>query len=411
MQFTKLRLTGFKSFVDPTELEIAPGITAVVGPNGCGKSNLFEALRWVMGETSAKRMRGSEMDDVIFGGTSDRPPRNIAEVVLSLDNQNRTAPASFNHHDELDVSRRIERGSGSDYRINGKGVRARDVQLLFQDHGSGAHSPALVSQGRVATLINAKATDRRLLLEEAAGIMGLHSRRHEAELKLKAAEENLVRLEDVIQAMEGQLGGLQKQAKQAARYRALSDRIREAEAVVLHLRLIAAQEKLTAARQAHQANEEVVREHMLAVTRATTAATEAGEAVEPLRKAEAEAAAALQHLTIARDRLAEEERRIEAERAEAQRRLDQLGGDVAREKELEADAAAALERLTLERAKLEASREGEGEAWQAADQALAEARATVEALETELEQRTEKVAADEAAREQLERRIRELEEA
>jgi len=411
LQFTKLRLTGFKSFVDPTELVIEPGITGVVGPNGCGKSNLFEALRWVMGETSAKRMRGSEMDDVIFGGTSERPPRNIAEVVLSLDNGKRTAPAAFNHHDELEVSRRIERGSGSDYRINGKGVRARDVQLLFQDHGSGAHSPALVSQGRVAALISAKATDRRLLLEEAAGIMGLHSRRHEAELKLKAAEENLVRLEDVIQAMEGQLGGLKKQARQAARYRALSDRIREAEAVVLHLRLIEAQKKLAAARQAHQANEEVVREHMLAVTRATTAAAEAGEAVEPLRRREAEAAAALQRLTIARDRLADEEKRIEAERAEGERRLAQLTGDIEREKDLAADAEAALERLALERGRLEASRAGEGEAWQQADAALAEAKAAVEDLERELEARTERVAADEAARDQLERRIRELEEA
>jgi chromosome segregation protein len=182
--FVKLRLSGFKSFVDPTELLIEPGMTGVVGPNGCGKSNLVEALRWVMGETSAKKMRGDDMDDVIFGGTDKRPARNIAEVVLGIDNRDRTAPAGFNDFDDLEVTRRIERGCGSDYRINGKSVRARDVQLLFADNASGANSPALVSQGRIGALINAKPTERRVLLEEAAGISGLHSRRHEAELRL-----------------------------------------------------------------------------------------------------------------------------------------------------------------------------------------------------------------------------------
>ena len=170
MQFVKLRISGFKSFVDQTELVIEPGMTGIVGPNGCGKSNLVEALRWVMGETSAKKMRGDDMDDVIFGGTDKRPARNIAEVCLGVDNASRTAPAGFNDFDELDIQRRIERGSGSDYRINGKLVRARDVQLLFADNASGANSPALVSQGRIGTIINSKPTERRVLLEEAAGI-------------------------------------------------------------------------------------------------------------------------------------------------------------------------------------------------------------------------------------------------
>ncbi|WP_042695208.1 AAA family ATPase, partial [Azospirillum sp. B506] len=205
MQFTRLRLSGFKSFVDATDLVIEPGMTGIVGPNGCGKSNLVEALRWVMGETSAKRMRGDDMDDVIFGGTSSRPARNLGEVTLAVDNRSRTAPAGFNEHDELEITRRIERGSGSDYRINGKLVRARDVQLLFADNASGAASPALVSQGKVAQIISAKPQDRRALLEEAAGITGLHSRRHEAELRLKAAETNLTRLDDVIGAMDTQL--------------------------------------------------------------------------------------------------------------------------------------------------------------------------------------------------------------
>ncbi|MGH6630954.1 MAG: AAA family ATPase, partial [Burkholderiales bacterium] len=219
MRFTKLQLTGFKSFVDTTELLVQTGVTGIVGPNGCGKSNLVEGLRWVMGETSAKRMRGGEMDDVIFAGSASRPARNFAEVMVHLDNADRSAPAMFNDQDRLEVIRRIERGAGSSYRVNGRDVRARDVQLLFADAASGAHSTALVSQGRIGAIISAKPTDRRSLLEEAAGITGLHSRRHEAELRLRAAETNLERLDDVISTLEAQLQGLRKQARQATRYR------------------------------------------------------------------------------------------------------------------------------------------------------------------------------------------------
>ncbi|HET8726784.1 MAG TPA: AAA family ATPase, partial [Alphaproteobacteria bacterium] len=396
MQFTKLRLSGFKSFVDPTELMIDQGITGIVGPNGCGKSNLVEALRWVMGETSAKRMRGAEMDDVIFGGTSDRPPRNLAEVVLLVDNSSRTAPAAFNHMDDLEISRRIERGEGSDYRINGKSVRARDVQLVFQDNGSGANSAALVSQGRVGALINAKPTERRLLLEEAAGITGLHSRRHEAELRLRAAEENLTRLQDVIGAMETQLSGLKKQARQASRYRNLSERIRRTEAVVLHLRWLAAEAALRQARAGYGANENAVREHMLAVGRATTEQAEAAASVPPLRQTEAEAAAALQRLVLAREGLDAEERRVRDAQAEAERRLEQILGDLERERSLSADAAEALARLAEERARLAAAQEGEAAAEAAAEAELEEAGAAVGVLDEELTALTEKVAADEA---------------
>ena len=208
VQFTKLRLSGFKSFVDATELAIEPGVTGVVGPNGCGKSNLVEALRWAMGETSPKSMRGKEMDDVIFAGSANRPSRNVADVIIHLDNSQRKAPAMFNDFDEIEVERRIERGCGSTYRVNGKEVRARDVQLLFADAATGAHSTALVSQGRIGAIINAKPADRRSLLEEAAGITGLHSRRHEAELRLRAAETNLERLDDVIATLVSQLQGL-----------------------------------------------------------------------------------------------------------------------------------------------------------------------------------------------------------
>ena len=218
MHFTRLRLTGFKSFVDATELLIEPGTTGIVGPNGCGKSNIVEALRWVMGEASAKKMRGGEMDDVIFSGTSNRPARNVSEVSLVIDNADRGAPAAFNNDDDIEISRRIEREQGSRYAINGQDVRARDVQLLFADAASGANSIALVSQGRVGAVINAKPTDRRSILEEAAGIRGLHSRRHEAELRLRAAETNLDRVDDVVQALQGLLHGLKRQARQASRY-------------------------------------------------------------------------------------------------------------------------------------------------------------------------------------------------
>ncbi|MBL4640130.1 MAG: AAA family ATPase, partial [Kordiimonadaceae bacterium] len=222
MRFSRLRLIGFKSFVDPTELHIEGGLTGVVGPNGCGKSNLLEAIRWVMGENSAKSMRGSGMDDVIFAGTDRRPARNMAEVTLVIDNFERTAPADYNDLDMIEVTRRIERESGSSYRINGKDVRQKDVQLLFADAATGAHSPALVSQGRIGSLINAKPQDRRKILEEAAGISGLHTRRKDAENRLRGAESNLVRVQDVVLAMEGQISGLKRQASQAVRYRSVS---------------------------------------------------------------------------------------------------------------------------------------------------------------------------------------------
>ena len=283
MHFKTLRLTGFKSFVETTEVPIPPGITGVVGPNGCGKSNLVEALRWVMGEGSARRLRGGEMDDVIFGGTADRPPRNLAEVVLVIDNADRDAPPSVNDVDELEVSRRIERGSGSDYRVNGRLVRARDVQLLFQDSNSGAGSPALVSQGRVATLVSARPSERRLLLEEAAGIQGLHSRRHEAELRLRAADNNLTRLEDVLRAMEAQLAGLKRQVRQTIRYRTLSERIRKVDAAASFVRWRRVQDRLLAANDAFARQEGIVRERTESVTVATRRRLEAAEAVPGLR--------------------------------------------------------------------------------------------------------------------------------
>ena len=230
MQVERLRLTGFKSFVEPTELAIEPGLTGIVGPNGCGKSNLVEALRWVMGEASYKAMRGSEMDDVIFSGNADRPGRNHAEVSVMVDNSDRKAPAAFNEVDTLEVSRRIMREHGSTFRVNGKEVRARDVAMLFADASTGANSPALVRQGQISELIGAKPQNRRRILEEAAGIGGLAARRHEAELKLKAAEENLDRLAELLAEVERQAASLKRQVGKARRYKALSEQITALEA-------------------------------------------------------------------------------------------------------------------------------------------------------------------------------------
>ncbi|AWK88978.1 chromosome segregation protein SMC [Azospirillum thermophilum] len=408
MHFTRLRLSGFKSFVDATELVIEPGMTGIVGPNGCGKSNLVEALRWVMGETSAKKMRGDDMDDVIFGGTSNRPARNLGEVTLCIDNHSRTAPAAFNEHEELEVTRRIERGSGSDYRINGKLVRARDVQLLFADNASGANSPALVSQGKVGQIINAKPQDRRMLLEEAAGITGLHSRRHEAELRLRAAETNLMRLDDVIGAMDTQLQGLKKQARQAARYRNLSDQIRRAEAVLWHLRWIASQAELQRARTAFEAAEGTVRELMLSVTQLTTRRTSDAAGLPERRQAEAQAAAALQRLVIAKEQLDAEEKRVAEQQRALQARLRQIAGDLGREEALAADAGDALARLEAERDRLTEAQADEEMLEEAAREALAEAREAVDELDRELTRLTEQVAADEARRGSIQRQVAEL---
>src|SRR5262245_25107937 len=258
MKLKRLRVIGFKSFVEPADFLIEPGLTGVVGPNGCGKSNLVEALRWVMGEASHKAMRAAGMDDVIFSGNNNRPARNTAEVAITIDNTSRTAPAQFNGEDALEVSRRIEREKGSTYRVNSREVRARDVQLLFADASTGARSPALVHQGRIGEIIQAKPEQRRRVLEEAAGVAGLHARRHEAELRLKAAETNLARLEDVIGQLAQQMDALKRQARQAVKYRQVSADVRKAEATLFHLRWVAANAEVVAATQAKDAALQVV---------------------------------------------------------------------------------------------------------------------------------------------------------
>ena len=384
MHVTKLRVAGFKSFVEPTELHIERGLTGIVGPNGCGKSNLVEALRWVMGETAPRQVRGGGMEDVIFGGTSRRPAHAIAEATLSLDNLDRTAPPGFEDAAEIEVTRRIERGEGSAYTVNGDEVRARDVHILFADAATGAHSSALVGQGRIGDIIGAKPAQRRALLEEAAGITGLHARRHEAELKLRAAETNLERLQDVIGTLEAQLRDLERQARHAKRYRRLSERIRETEAALLLVRWMAARARVEeVTRQAEDAARRVAQATEAAADAARRQADTA--AVLPERRQhETERAAALQRLRIEHDRLAEEEQQLAREREQIAGRLAQIAADIEREEALAADAEDTRRRLDEARAGLAREAEGDAAAEAAARAAQEETRAEVEAVEQRL---------------------------
>jgi chromosome segregation protein len=392
MKISRVKLAGFKSFVDPCELRIMPGLTGVVGPNGCGKSNLLEAIRWVMGEGSPKSLRGAAMDDVIFAGTASRPQRQFAEVSILAERAD----------DEVEVVRRIERGAGSAYRINGRDARARDAQLIFADAATGAHSPALVSQGRIGAIIAAKPAERRAMLEEAAGISGLHVRRREAEIRLKATEANLARVEEVVADQEARIAVLRRQARSAERYRKLSDDIRTAEGRLIYARwrdaAAAAEEARTEAKAADEA--------VFAASEAQrTAAALSNEATGALATARAAAQSARDEAADARHRLAtvEAERaRIEARIADIAAQSDQLTADHAREGELARDAGEALTRLAAEADDLDVRLKA----------ALAERPALVEAVgKAEEQSRSAEVALAQAlaesAREAAERRVAE----
>src|SRR5690349_2348977 len=362
MKLTRLRIAGFKTFVEPTDFLIEPGLTGVVGPNGCGKSNLVEALRWVMGENSHKNMRATGMDDVIFSGSGNRPARNWAEVMLTIDNAERTAPAAFNDTDLLEISRKIEREEGSTYRVNGKEVRARDVQILFADAATGARSPALA---------------RRRILEDAAGIAGLHARRHEAELRLKAAEDNLVRVEDVIRELESQIESLKRQGRQASRYKNLSAEIRRLEALMYAISFAEARDQAATAERQVAEDLKAVADATEEQTRSATAQAVSAHGIPALRQAEAAAAAALQRLTHARNELESEERRSKERVAELERHIGDLNRDIAREAAQRTDAEATIERLQSEATEITLTTDG-------ADDARAEAEERLHSAEAEL---------------------------
>ncbi len=406
MKLTRLRLLGFKSFVEPTDFQIEPGLTGVVGPNGCGKSNLVEALRWVMGESSYKSMRASSMDDVIFSGSNTRPARNNAEVAIMIDNAERSAPSQFNDSDMLEIARRIERDSGSAYRINGKEVRARDVQMVFADASTGARSPALVHQGRIGEIIQAKPEQRRRVLEEAAGVSGLHARRHEAELRLKAAEANLLRIEDVIGQLAGQMEALKKQARQAIRYRTVSAQVRKSEATLYHLRWTAASVEQTEAEHAKDLCVRQVGERTAAQAQASTRQADASSALPPLRDAEARAGAALHRLNVAMQELDREEQRAKDRIAELDLRLVQFAADSEREQKLVADAEAAIARLSAEEETIRAEAAESAGRRSGVDARVEEANGALSAAEKIFAELTARLADLTAQRHQLEGALR-----
>ena len=392
MKFERLRLLGFKSFCEAAEFIIEPGLTGVVGPNGCGKSNLVEALRWVMGENSYKNMRASGMDDVIFSGGGSRPARNLAEVALTLDNSARTAPAAFNDSETIEVIRRIEREQGSTYRVNGREARARDVQLLFADASTGARSPALVRQGQIGEIISAKPQARRRVLEEAAGVAGLHSRRHEAELRLQGASENLTRLEDVLKTVDAQADSLRRQAKQAGRYRAVAAEIRKNEALAALIDFRATSAALAQAERKLERDEKLVAERTLEQAATAREQALAAHALPGLREKEAAAGAALHRLVVAVEALDGEEKRAAERIAELTRHIEQFTRDLERERALIEDAAEVAQRLEDERGDLLGADAMDEERAQAAQAELARIEAALAATEAELARAQEDLA-------------------
>ena len=347
MKFKQLEVIGFKSFADKTSFYFEDGLTGIVGPNGCGKSNIVEALRWCMGETSAKSLRGSGMEDVIFSGTTSRPSKNLSEVALKLENDNRLP--QFKDMPEIEVRRKIEKDKGSKYFLNGREVRAKDVQILFADLSTGPHSPSMVSQGRVGSLVTAKPTDRRAILEEAAGIGGLHVRRHEAELRLTAAENNLKKADDIMKQIENQLKNLLKQAEEATKYKDMSNNIQSLEAKLVYFQsqeiegsILGAQEELSEVEDEISAvnidknfNENVLKEE--------------GKEIKPLRDENAELNTKLQRLNLEFEQISEEENRAKNEIEKIKKEIKQINIDIDREKQIINDATSNEKRLSAEK--------------------------------------------------------------
>ena len=353
MKFKSIRISGFKSFLEPTEIDLNEGLTGIVGPNGCGKSNIVEAMKWVMGENSARQMRGEGMDDVIFSGSNERPARNFAEVTIKLDNTEKKAPANFNQFDEIEISRKIERDKGSTYRVNSKQVRARDVQLIFADTATGARSSGIVSQGRISQIIEYSLEDRRIILEEAANIKGLHNRRHEAELKLNGATDNLSRLLDIENTYNEQLIELEKQGRKAARYRSVGDRLRKAEASLFLSLLNTAEKEFDELETKFEKSKNNVEEAQINLSKKTKSKLEIFNKLPELRKIETEKAAILQSLNISKIRLEEEEATSKFTLNNVLNQITQIETDIKREIEIKDDANKTIANLLLEKDKLQ----------------------------------------------------------
>ena len=352
MEFKKIQLNGFKSFADKTNFLIEEGLTGIVGPNGCGKSNIVESLRWVMGETSAKSMRGSGMEDVIFSGTSNKASKNIAEVSIDLDNKNNEGPVQYRELDQISVRRKIEKDKGSKFYINDKEVRARDAQMFFADLSTGAHSPSMISQGRIGALVTAKPTDRRAILEEAAGISGLHVRRHEAELRLGAAENNLKRADELRRQQEKQLANLQKQAEEATKYKLISGEIKKIEAGLYYLKLLEIDEEIKIENEINNEAGGEVEGFNSKISELENLIKLATDKVSPLREKNIENLSRIQRLNLELQSLDEENTRIQDEIENIKKSIQTLDDDISRERGIIIDANSNEKRLKEEKADL-----------------------------------------------------------
>ena len=349
MEFKKIQLNGFKSFADKTNFLIEEGLTGIVGPNGCGKSNIVESLRWVMGETSAKSMRGSGMEDVIFSGTSNKSSKNIAEVSVTVANENNEGPVQFRDFDEISVRRKIEKDKGSKFYINDKEVRARDAQMFFADLSTGAHSPSMISQGRIGALVTAKPTDRRAILEEAAGISGLHVRRHEAELRLSAAENNLKRADELRRQQEKQLANLQKQAEEATKYKNVSNEIKKVEAGLYYLKLLEIDKEIRIENEINTEAEGEVSGFNNKISELESLIKSETDKVTPLREKNIENLSKIQRLNLELKGLDEENTRTQDELENIKRSLKTFDEDIDREKGIIIDANSNEKRLKEEK--------------------------------------------------------------
>ena len=408
MKFQSVRISGFKSFLEPTEIQMNRGLTGVVGPNGCGKSNIVEAIKWIMGENSARQMRGDGMDDVIFSGTNERPSRNFAEVSIKLDNSEKKAPAIFNHYDEIEITRKIEREKGSVYRVNGKQVRARDIQLIFADNGTGARSSGIVGQGRIAQIIDSNPEDRRVILEEAANIKGLHSRRHEAELKLKGASDNLDRLSDIEQTYKEQLIELEKQGRKAARYRSVGERIRKAEATLFfNLMNNAKKEANDLDIQLKNANEDVS-QGQIKVAEHTKSQLHLANKIPDLKKDEAEKAAILQTLNITKIKLDEEKSSAQNALQNIKNQINLINNDIARESEIKEDAKKSLSTLLTEEKNLKEDSENFSTKITKATDLVKKLRSISDAADDKLSTITSEIYSIKSDKSDLEKRIKNL---
>ena len=352
MEFKKIQLNGFKSFAEKTDFLIEEGLTGIVGPNGCGKSNIVESLRWCMGETSAKSMRGSGMEDVIFSGTSNKPSKNIAEVLIALDNQDKDGPNQYNNLDHIEIRRKIEKDKGSKFYINNKEVRAKDAQMFFADLSTGAHSPSLISQGRIGALVTAKPVDRRAVLEEAAGIAGLHVRRHEAELRLDAAENNLKRADELRKQQEKQLANLQKQAEEATKYKVISEEIKKIEAGLYYLRLKDIDHEMKLENEINSEAEDEVGGFNMQINNIENLIKNETTKVSPLREKNIENLSKLQRLNLELKSLDEESDRTKKEIENIKNSLKTIEEDIDREKSIIIDAKSNEKRLREEKNEL-----------------------------------------------------------